>query len=177
MGDQGEEVEAQVDADVHVGVEVNEAQSQASATAPAPAPAPPARPASHRSYSQLARAAMFNNVTASAYASASASTAASSSTTQTPTQTTPPGFHVVDMAAALQQRGNASQNNPSNQSSSSNGKPLMPGPVKTVVGRALGQSPPTTSHHLQGGLQHPHGGVGRALTDTPVPTAPPSPQM
>ena len=48
---------------------------------------------------------------------------------------------------------------------------LMP-PPKTVAGRALG----TDSHHH--GLTHAHAaGVGRALTDTPVSTAPPSPQM
>ncbi|EEP78388.1 6-phosphofructo-2-kinase 1 [Uncinocarpus reesii 1704] len=49
---------------------------------------------------------------------------------------------------------------------------LMP-PPKTVVGRALG------NECLSGGSQNAstHAGVGSALTDTPISTAPPSPQI
>lgn len=50
---------------------------------------------------------------------------------------------------------------------------LMP-PPKTVVQRALGNDLHSDSHKFS---QPPKGGVGTALTDTPVSTAPPSPQM
>ncbi|CAI7603446.1 unnamed protein product [Penicillium pancosmium] len=48
---------------------------------------------------------------------------------------------------------------------------LMP-PPKTVVGRALGND-----LHSDKTSQAPKGGVGTALTDTPISTAPPSPQI
>lgn len=47
-------------------------------------------------------------------------------------------------------------------------------PPKTVVNRALGNDLHSDSHKSS---QPPKGGVGTALTDTPVSTAPPSPQM
>lgn len=47
-------------------------------------------------------------------------------------------------------------------------------PPKTVVGRALGNELHSDGHKQ---LQAPKGGVGTALTDTPISTAPPSPQM
>lgn len=47
-------------------------------------------------------------------------------------------------------------------------------PAKTVVGRALGNDLHSDVHKP---LQAPKGGVGTALTDTPISTAPPSPQM
>lgn len=50
---------------------------------------------------------------------------------------------------------------------------LIP-PTKTVVGRALGNDLHSDAHKP---LQAPKGGVGTALTDTPISTAPPSPQM
>jgi 6-phosphofructo-2-kinase len=50
---------------------------------------------------------------------------------------------------------------------------LMP-PAKTVVGRALGNDLHSDGHTTS---QAPKGGVGTALTDTPISTAPPSPQM
>jgi 6-phosphofructo-2-kinase len=50
---------------------------------------------------------------------------------------------------------------------------LMP-PPKTVVGRALGNDLHSDAHRTS---QPPKGGVGTALTDTPISTAPPSPQM
>lgn len=50
---------------------------------------------------------------------------------------------------------------------------LMP-PSKTVIGRALGNELHSDGHKPR---QAPKGGVGTALTDTPISTAPPSPQM
>ncbi|KAF3394149.1 hypothetical protein F1880_005522 [Penicillium rolfsii] len=50
---------------------------------------------------------------------------------------------------------------------------LMP-PPKTVVGRALGNDLHSDAHKTS---QPPKGGVGTALTDTPISTAPPSPQI
>ncbi|KAJ5345502.1 Bifunctional 6-phosphofructo-2-kinase/fructose-2 6-bisphosphate 2-phosphatase [Penicillium brevicompactum] len=47
-------------------------------------------------------------------------------------------------------------------------------PPKTVVNRALGNDLHSDSHKSS---QPPKGGVGTALTDTPVSTAPPSPQI
>jgi 6-phosphofructo-2-kinase len=47
-------------------------------------------------------------------------------------------------------------------------------PPKTVVGRALGNDLHSDAHRTS---QPPKGGVGTALTDTPISTAPPSPQM
>lgn len=54
---------------------------------------------------------------------------------------------------------------------------LMPPPAsKTVVGRALGNDLHSDGHFHKS-LQAPQGGVGTVLTDTPISTAPPSPQM
>ncbi|KAJ5136922.1 hypothetical protein N7448_005476 [Penicillium atrosanguineum] len=50
---------------------------------------------------------------------------------------------------------------------------LMP-PPKSVVGRALGNDLHSDVHKTS---QAPKGGVGTALTDTPISTAPPSPQI
>ncbi|KAJ5216423.1 uncharacterized protein N7498_002830 [Penicillium cinerascens] len=50
---------------------------------------------------------------------------------------------------------------------------LMP-PPKTVVSRALGNDLHSDAHKTS---QAPKGGVGTALTDTPISTAPPSPQI
>ncbi|KAJ5169053.1 6-phosphofructo-2-kinase 1 [Penicillium canariense] len=50
---------------------------------------------------------------------------------------------------------------------------LMP-PPKSVVGRALGNDLHSDAHKTS---QAPKGGVGSALTDTPISTAPPSPQI
>ncbi|KAJ5928068.1 6-phosphofructo-2-kinase 1 [Penicillium verhagenii] len=47
-------------------------------------------------------------------------------------------------------------------------------PPKTVVGRALGNDLHSDAHKAS---QAPKGGVGTALTDTPISTAPPSPQI
>lgn len=47
-------------------------------------------------------------------------------------------------------------------------------PPKTVVGRALGNDLHSDAHKA---LQAPKGGVGTALSDTPISTAPSSPQM
>lgn len=47
-------------------------------------------------------------------------------------------------------------------------------PPKTVIGRALGNDIHSDAHKPS---QAPKGGVGAALTDTPISTAPPSPQM
>lgn len=46
-------------------------------------------------------------------------------------------------------------------------------PSKTVVGRALGNDLHSDAHKTS----QAKGGVGNALTDTPISTAPPSPQM
>lgn len=53
---------------------------------------------------------------------------------------------------------------------------MHPPASKTVVGRALG-SDLHSDAHFHKSLQAPKGGVGTALTDTPISTAPPSPQM
>ncbi|KAJ5643136.1 6-phosphofructo-2-kinase 1 [Penicillium longicatenatum] len=53
------------------------------------------------------------------------------------------------------------------------GATLMP-PPKTVVGRALGSDLHSDAHKAS---QAPKGGVGTALADTPISTAPPSPQI
>ncbi|KAJ5619614.1 hypothetical protein N7510_003598 [Penicillium lagena] len=53
------------------------------------------------------------------------------------------------------------------------GTSLMP-PPKTVVGRALGNDLHSDAHKTQLATK---GGVGAALSDTPVSTAPPSPQI
>lgn len=50
----------------------------------------------------------------------------------------------------------------------------MMSPAKTVVGRALGNDLHSDVHKIS---QAPKGGVGTVLTDTPISTAPPSPQM
>ncbi|CEJ54657.1 Putative 6-phosphofructo-2-kinase 1 [Penicillium brasilianum] len=47
-------------------------------------------------------------------------------------------------------------------------------PPKTVVGRALGNDLHSDAHKTS---QPPKGGVGTVLTDTPISTAPPSPQI
>jgi 6-phosphofructo-2-kinase len=47
-------------------------------------------------------------------------------------------------------------------------------PQKTVVGRALGNELSSDAHRPSQGSKD---GVGCALTDTPISTAPPSPQM
>lgn len=52
------------------------------------------------------------------------------------------------------------------------------GPPKTVASRSIGnqlqkENKPAASHHLL----TPTNGIGHALTDTPISTAPPSPQM
>ncbi|KAJ5272821.1 Bifunctional 6-phosphofructo-2-kinase/fructose-2 6-bisphosphate 2-phosphatase [Penicillium angulare] len=63
---------------------------------------------------------------------------------------------------------------------SSNGNGIRSGnegtlmPPKTVVGRALGNDLHSDAHKTS---QAPKGGVGTALTDTPISTAPPSPQI
>jgi 6-phosphofructo-2-kinase len=69
----------------------------------------------------------------------------------------------------IDQRNNNVKNN---GSGSGKDGALMP-PPKTVVNRALGND----LHSDVKSSQPPKGGVGTALTDTPVSTAPPSPQM
>ncbi|KAJ5105192.1 hypothetical protein NUU61_002539 [Penicillium alfredii] len=77
--------------------------------------------------------------------------------------------------STLDQRSNNNQPNgvSSNGPSDGSGKEgsLMP-PPKTVVGRALGND-----LHSDKSSQLHKGGVGAALTDTPISTAPPSPQI
>ena len=80
--------------------------------------------------------------------------------------------------AALADRKNMNQR-PNGISSNGNGvgpnkeSALLSAP-KTVVGRALGNDLHSDVHKPS---QVPKGGVGTALTDTPISTAPPSPQM
>ncbi|KAJ5710664.1 hypothetical protein N7488_004820 [Penicillium malachiteum] len=71
--------------------------------------------------------------------------------------------------------------NPRSNGVSSNGNGIGSGkegalipPPKTVVGRALGNDLHSDVHKAS---QAPKGGVGTALTDTPISTAPPSPQI
>ncbi|KAJ5164658.1 uncharacterized protein N7500_006488 [Penicillium coprophilum] len=70
------------------------------------------------------------------------------------------------------QRNNIKPNGASNGSGSGKEGVLMP--PKTVVNRALGNDLHSDSHKSS---LPPKGGVGTALTDTPVSTAPPSPQI
>ncbi|KAJ5513013.1 hypothetical protein N7463_002565 [Penicillium fimorum] len=70
------------------------------------------------------------------------------------------------------QRNNINPNGTSNGSGSGKEGALMP--PKTVVNRALGNDLHSDSHKSS---LPPKGGVGTALTDTPVSTAPPSPQI
>ncbi|KAJ5515304.1 hypothetical protein N7527_006864 [Penicillium freii] len=70
------------------------------------------------------------------------------------------------------QRNNIKPNGTSNGSGSGKEGALMP--PKTVVNRALGNDLHSDSHKSS---LPPKGGVGAALTDTPVSTAPPSPQI
>lgn len=70
------------------------------------------------------------------------------------------------------QRNIIKPNGTSNGSGSGKEGALMP--PKTVVNRALGNDLHSDSHKSS---LPPKGGVGAALTDTPVSTAPPSPQM
>ncbi|KAJ5836104.1 Bifunctional 6-phosphofructo-2-kinase/fructose-2 6-bisphosphate 2-phosphatase [Penicillium robsamsonii] len=70
------------------------------------------------------------------------------------------------------QRNNINPNGTSNGSGSGKEGALMP--PKTVVNRALGNDLHSDSHKSSLPLK---GGIGTALTDTPVSTAPPSPQI
>ncbi|KGO36667.1 Bifunctional 6-phosphofructo-2-kinase/fructose-2, 6-bisphosphate 2-phosphatase [Penicillium expansum] len=70
------------------------------------------------------------------------------------------------------QRNNIKPNGTSNGSGSGKEGALMP--PKTVVNRALGNDLHSDSHKSS---LPPKGGVGMTLTDTPVSTAPPSPQI
>ncbi|KAJ5264045.1 hypothetical protein N7505_007966, partial [Penicillium chrysogenum] len=70
------------------------------------------------------------------------------------------------------QRINIKPNGTSNGSGSGKEGALLP--TKTVVNRALGNDLHSDSHKSS---LPPKGGVGTALTDTPVSTAPPSPQI
>lgn len=78
-----------------------------------------------------------------------------------------------DPATLGDQRNMNEPNGISSTTSAGSGKEgsLMP-PPKTVVGRALGND-----LHSEKTSQAPKGGVGSTLTDTPISTAPPSPQM
>lgn len=77
----------------------------------------------------------------------------------------------------IDQRSNGITSNETSVSSGQEGASLMHPPAsKTVVGRALG-SDLHSDAHFHKSLQAPKGGVGTALTDTPISTAPPSPQM
>ncbi|KAJ5888825.1 hypothetical protein N7495_008866 [Penicillium taxi] len=62
----------------------------------------------------------------------------------------------------------------SNGSNLGSGKEGTLAHPKTVVGRALGNDLHSDAHKTS---QAPKGGVGTALTDTPISTAPPSPQI
>ncbi|OQE26853.1 hypothetical protein PENSTE_c005G00211 [Penicillium steckii] len=78
-----------------------------------------------------------------------------------------------DPATQGDQRNMNQPNGISSTTSAGSGKEgsLMP-PPKTVVGRALGND-----LHSEKTSQAPKGGVGSTLTDTPISTAPPSPQI
>ncbi|KAJ5576381.1 Bifunctional 6-phosphofructo-2-kinase/fructose-2 6-bisphosphate 2-phosphatase [Penicillium sp. DV-2018c] len=79
--------------------------------------------------------------------------------------------------AARDQRDDINRPNgvPSNGNGSGSGKEGTPmRPPKTVVNRALGNDLHSDSHKSS---LPPKGGVGTALTDTPISTAPPSPQI
>ncbi|CAG8175229.1 unnamed protein product [Penicillium salamii] len=77
---------------------------------------------------------------------------------------------ILTSATSPEQR--ADQRNMNGGSESGKEGTLMP--PKTVVNRALGNDLHSDSHKSS---QPPKGGVGTALTDTPVSTAPPSPQI
>jgi 6-phosphofructo-2-kinase len=79
--------------------------------------------------------------------------------------------------AAGDRRNNINRPNgvTSNGDGSGSGKEGSPMHLpKTVVNRALGNDLHSDSHKSS---LPPKGGVGTALTDTPISTAPPSPQM
>lgn len=61
-----------------------------------------------------------------------------------------------------------------NGNSSNSARDPARAPQKTVVGRALGNDLSSDAHRPSQGSKD---GVGSALTDTPISTAPPSPQM
>lgn len=69
-------------------------------------------------------------------------------------------------------RPNGISSNGNGLGSGKEGAALMP-PPKTVVGRALGNDLHSDAHKPS----HAKGGAGTTLTDTPISTAPPSPQM
>ncbi|KAJ6010578.1 6-phosphofructo-2-kinase 1 [Penicillium sp. IBT 35674x] len=73
----------------------------------------------------------------------------------------------------MNQRSNGISSKGAGLGSGKEGATLIP-PPKTVVGRALGNDLHSDAHKAS---QAPKGGVGTALTDTPVSTAPPSPQI
>lgn len=77
-------------------------------------------------------------------------------------------------AALSEQRTNTNQNPSANGPTPDSGKDGAYMPPKTVVGRALGNDLHSDAHKA---LQAPKGGVGTALSDTPISTAPSSPQM
>jgi 6-phosphofructo-2-kinase len=75
------------------------------------------------------------------------------------------------------QRNGVTSNGNNNHASPNklgNGKDASLMPPKTIVGRALGNEVHSDSHK---GSHVSKNGVGFALTDTPISTAPPSPQM
>ncbi|KAJ5885604.1 6-phosphofructo-2-kinase 1 [Penicillium tannophilum] len=73
----------------------------------------------------------------------------------------------------MNQRPNGISSKGAGLGSGKEGATLIP-PPKTVVGRALGNDLHSDAHKAS---QAPKGGVGTALTDTPISTAPPSPQI
>lgn len=73
----------------------------------------------------------------------------------------------------MNHRPNAISSKGAGLGSGKEGATLIP-PPKTVVGRALGNDLHSDAHKAS---QAPKGGVGTALADTPISTAPPSPQM